>query len=120
MILKGVYSIEDSPDVHLIEMMFEQAPENVDVGQITQEVTGISKDSWQAPWDEWYLDDSGENVVSERFTVPEGRSTTRLVFYFHYLNLAKPLLTEFGPLILPKPTILPDRLKRIITYEPPD
>jgi hypothetical protein len=60
--------------------------------------------NWQAPYD--------ERVISETDT------TARVVFFFHYLDLSKPLLTPAGVLRLPLPKDMPTRLKEI-AYEAP-
>lgn len=118
--LIGVYNVEDNPNVYLIEVASDHSPDIVDVGQITQEVEGQPRDSWQSPWDEKYLDDKGENIIGDYFDVPKGGDKTRLVFFFHNVDLSKPLLTEEGPLVLIPPTALPDRLRDKLVYESPD
>jgi hypothetical protein len=60
--------------------------------------------NWQAPYD--------ERVVSET------DARARVVFFFHYLDLNKPLLTPTGALALPAPKKMPARLKAIM-YEAP-
>ncbi len=60
--------------------------------------------NWQAPYE--------EQVLSEA----DGR--TRVVFFLHYLDLTKPLLTPAGALTLPAPKKMPPRLKDIL-YEAP-
>lgn len=118
--LLGVYTVEDNPDVHLIELVFDKSPGEVDVGQITQEITGQPRDNWQTPWDEKYLDESGEKIIGDYADIPGSGDQTRLIFFFHYLDLTAPLLTQYGQLTLTKPTQLPDRLKGKLPYESPD
>jgi hypothetical protein len=118
--LIGIYTVENNEDVHLIELTFDIAPDNVDVGQITQEIQGQPQGNWQSPWDEKYLDDNGEKVIGDYFDAPKGGRKTRLVFFFHDIDFSRPLLTQEGQLTLTMPTSLPDRLRDKLTYERPD
>ena len=118
--LIGVYEVENYDNVYLVELTLNEPPEKLDVGQITQEINGMDKSEWQSPWDEKYLDPTGENVIGEFFDVPKGQKTTRITFFFHELNLQLPLLTQYGPVSLTAPVTMPDRLKEIIIYESPD
>jgi hypothetical protein len=118
--LIGLYSIDAHPDVHLLEMNFDHPPRSVDVGKITQEVSGQSQDNWQVPWDEKYLDETGEKIIGEWFEIPAAGDKTRMIFFFHHIDFSKPLLTPNGSLTITKPTLLPDRLRGLIKYESPD
>jgi hypothetical protein len=118
--LIGIYTVDNNPDVHLIEITFDNSPDKVDVGQITQEIQGQPKGNWQSPWDEKYMDDKGEKIIGDYFDIPKDENKTRLVFFFHDIDFSKPLLTQEGQLTLTQPTLLPDRLKDKLTYESPD
>lgn len=118
--LKGIYIVDNNPDIHIIEISFNDSPGNIDIGKITQEIEGQSSDGWQSPWGEKYLDESGEKIIGNDFYIPLKEVTTRIIFFFHYLNFSKPLLTQYGELRLSEPTQLPDRLKDNLTYEKPD
>jgi hypothetical protein len=118
--LIGIYTVDNNPDVHLVEVMSDDPPDKVDVGQITQEINGQPQGNWQTPWDEKYLDDKGETIIGDYFDIPKGGDKTRLVFFFHDIDFSKPLLTQEGQLALTKPTLLPDRLKDKLIYESPD
>lgn len=118
--LKGVYTVDGNPNVHLVEIVFDDAPGNIDVGQITQETEGQPAANWQTPWDEKYLDEKGERIIANYFDIPIEETKTRLLFFFHDLNFLKPLLTQNGQLHLTKPASLPARLLDKITYESPD
>ena len=120
MILNGIYTVEGKPDVHLIELSIDHPPEAVDMAKITQEVEGVTNGSWQSPWDEKYLDERGEAVIGDWIELPTGQTQTRLLFFFHFLNFDKPLLTPFGELRLTSPSTMPARLKDLIVYEEPD
>jgi hypothetical protein len=118
--LKGIYPVDNNADVHLLEITFDESPSNVDVGQITQEAKGLPRDSWQSPWDEKYLDEKGERVIGDYAEVPKAGAQTRLLFFFHFLDFSKPLITQNGELNLAQPTPLPSRLQGKIEYESPD
>lgn len=47
------------------------------------------------------------------------KGNVRMAFFFHYLDITRPLRTPFGEIPLPKESKLPKRLK-IIKYESPD
>lgn len=118
--LVGIYNVDNNTDVHLIELVFDNSPDEVDVSLITQEIKGHPHDNWQSPWDEKYLDMNGENIIGDFFSIPKDINKTRLVFFFHYIDFSRPLLTQAGHLDLRKPTSLPDRLKGKLHYERPD
>jgi len=120
MILNGIYTVDNNPEVHLIELTFDNPPEEIDIGLITQELKGEESDNWQTPWDEKYLDENGEKVIGDFAEIPQGQKKTRLVFFFHFIDFSKPLLTQSGQLTLIKPITLPLRLKDLINYEKPD
>jgi hypothetical protein len=97
----GVYPVEAPEPCHLVEVRFDEPPDNLDWGKVTQEVDGQPQSNWQVPWDEQPLDEE-----------------THWVFFFHYLDISKPLLTPLGPCELPRPTDLPDYLSAT-EYEQP-
>ena len=37
MILNGVYTVDENPEVHLVELTFDHPPEKIDIGQITEQ-----------------------------------------------------------------------------------
>lgn len=118
--LIGIYTVDDNPGVHLIELMFNDSPVKVDVAAITQEIEGQSRDNWRSPWDERYLDEKGEKIIGDCYDIPKRGDTTRLIFFFHNIDFSRPLLTQEGHVTLTKPTVLPDRLKDKLPYESPD
>ena len=101
----GVHPVEaaDEP-CHLVELLVEGADDELDFREVTQEVKGQLRDNWQAPYDEQTLEVGGGKY--------------RYAFFFHYLDLEKPLETPLGPVKLPAPTNIPKHLKNI-EYEAP-
>ena len=75
-----------------------------DFGEVTQEVDGQPKMNWQVSYDERVIEESEGNA--------------RYAFFFHYLDLKKPLLTSSGSITLPEPTKAPAHLKSFV-YESP-
>jgi hypothetical protein len=117
----GVYRVEDAPEpCHLIEMLIYA--DGFSMSDITQELPDAPRAEWQAPWDERVLNDSGDQVVAHAWDLPEPgyieADKTRLTFFFHYLDLARPLSTPWGALELPAPTAKPDRLASVEYEEP--
>ncbi len=101
----GVYPVETKEPVHLIEVTVEGSTADAfDIGEVTQEIAGQPRMNWQAPWD--------EQMISEK----DGKA--RIVFFFHCLDLTKPLTTPAGLLALPPPKKIPQRLKSMV-YESP-
>src|SRR4051794_186668 len=93
----GVYEIPGAPDAHLIEVRSAVPPEQLDLAAFTQEEPGQSREDWQAPWMERWLDPSGERVLTEEFDPPpDGLAESRLVFFLHFLSFDRPLLTPTG------------------------
>src|SRR5437868_15475189 len=100
----GVYPVEADEPVHLIELLVEGDLEDFDMDKVTQEVAGQPMRNWQAPYNERLLEES------------EGKA--RHAFFFHFLNLNKPLLTSAGSLPLPQPSKAPAHLQDMV-YESP-
>lgn len=97
----GVHELHVSEPCYLIEAELSDS-ENFDWGKVTQEVPDLPQSNWQVPWDER----------------PLYKDKQRWVFFFHYLDLTKPLLTPYGSIPLPLPTPLPEHLTSI-EYESP-
>jgi hypothetical protein len=98
-VIRGLHPIEAPGPCYLFEVGLSD-PNSFDWGSVTQEISGQPSSNWQVAWDERQLDE------------------TRWAFFFHYLDLTKPLLTSRGTIQLPDPTPLPTRLE-MIKYEPP-
>jgi hypothetical protein len=96
----GVHPVAGHRQLFLLEAELDPAaPFSWD--EVTQETAGQPRENWQVPYDEQPLD-----------------GDRKWAFFFHFLDLEQPLLTPAGPVPLPAPTPLPDRL-RAIEYEPP-
>ena len=113
----GVYAVDAPEPCHIIECWVRGATGEFDIGKITQEIPGQPEDNWQVPWDEYLLNYDGTD--GELSPSPESlNGDVRVAFFFHYLDLGRPLITPGGDISLPTPTDRPDRLS-FIEYEPP-
>jgi hypothetical protein len=99
-VIRGIHPIDAPEPCYLIELQVSDIGP-IDWLAITQE-QAQPRSNWQVPWDERPIDDD----------------ETRWAFFFHYLDLKKPLLTQCGPVTLPNPTPIPEHLTDI-EYEPP-
>jgi hypothetical protein len=99
--IRGVHPVEAAEPCHLIEAELT-GDEEFDWGEVTQEDAAQPRVNWQVPFDEQPLDEQ----------------ESRWVFFFHYLDLSKPLLTPLGAIPLPPPTPRPAHLKDIEYQEP--
>ncbi len=122
----GVYSVPGSGDVSLVEVDVDRPPSSVDIAKFTQEEPDVDRANWQVPYDERYLSGDGTREIGERWAMGwhpqpgvDEPPTTRLVFYFHFLDAHRPLITPDGEAPLPNPEPPPDRLS-FVEYEPPD
>jgi hypothetical protein len=116
----GVHPVSDTPSCFLIETVIEGPSDVPDFGQFTQPMADRPRSEWQVAYDERLLDDLGERVVSDVFlrrpaTWPE---RARVAFYFHFLDVDRPLVTPFGEVTLPPPSDAPERLT-FLRYEAP-
>ena len=98
----GVHPISAREPVHLIELEVTGAISELDWVSVTQPLDARDSSYWQVPYD--------ERAVPGR----EGH----WCFFFHYLDLARPLQSNLGPLLLPRESPLPSHL-RFIRYEEP-
>jgi hypothetical protein len=108
----GVHPVEEAPDpCCLVELRVGPGLPPLDLTAVTQPASGLPGSGWQAPVDPHLLDaggNSGQPLDGDAArAVP---SPARLAFFFHFLQLDRPLLTPLGPLQLPAPTPRPARL----------
>ena len=107
----GVYPVDTVEPVHLVEVLVSDPFEDVDWSSFTQDEPDIGSNEEGDAADESIPHD--EQPVEQ---LPDGR--TRVVFFFHNLDVVRPLLSSFGSLQLPGPTNRPARLAGI-SYGPP-
>jgi len=117
--LIGVYPVISAEPCHLIELGISCFNRNMNMDAFTQILTEVDRENWQAPYDEAFLNPTGDALANkaDQYTPPEGPNC-RLVFYFHYLDFGEPLQTPAGPIRIPNSTPMPGRLK-FLEYEAP-
>jgi hypothetical protein len=103
--IRGIHRVAADEPVHLIEVAIDGSFDDVDWGAITQALPNQPREDWQTVYDEQELP-----------ALPDGRA--RGVFFFHYLDLDRELITPAGSLVLPSPTPTPSDLAQIV-YEAP-
>ncbi|MFD2169758.1 hypothetical protein [Tumebacillus lipolyticus] len=120
--LVGVYEVETTVDVVLVEVIADARFSDIQMEQFTQKDETQPRMNWQTAYDEQVLDRTGHEVIGDFFTKPsEDSSPSRIVFFFHELDWNKLLITPFGALTLPEsPSEMPARLRGIIVYHPVD
>jgi hypothetical protein len=112
LLVLGVHPVEEAPDpCYLVELRVGPGLPALDLTAITQPTSGLPGNGWQAPVDAHLLDPDGASGQpldpGAARAVP---APARLAFFFHFLQLDRPLLTPIGPLQLPAPTPRPPRL----------
>jgi hypothetical protein len=118
----GVYPVPEAPEpVHLIEVVVRDSP-GFDPAAFVQPDPGQPEGNWQTAYDERALNESGDTPITDSFEL-SGRpdllkGDLRLVFFMHYLDPARPLVTPFGTVELPNPSDRPPRLSTIEYEEP--
>lgn len=101
---------EELDSVALLEVLVEHRDDRFQVGDFAQPGND------QAAYDEAFLSPDGSSVLS-RWRVPEG-GTVRVVFFLHFFDPEKPLLTSYGELPVPPLQEMPERLHSLVPYEP--
>ncbi|MFN0021276.1 MAG: hypothetical protein ACKVP0_23755 [Pirellulaceae bacterium] len=104
--------VEEMSSAVLIELIIEGADENYSADDFGQPNVD------QAAYMEAYLSSEGEEVLSEG--EPPVGDFLRVVFFLHFFDHSLPLNTSYGQVSVPNITEMPERLSRLIQYEPVD
>jgi hypothetical protein len=116
----GVYPVPEAEEpCHLVEVIVEGYEGALDVGVFTQAEPDLPREDWQAPWNEYLLNDDGSEGEPVFPRPPYVAGSARLAFFFCYLDPSRPLETPAGLAPLPAVTARPRRLA-FVEYEPPD
>ena len=93
-----------------------------DPARFVQPDPGEPEENWQVAYDERAMNVTGDTAITDSFELASRpdllQGDVRLVFFMHYLDAARPLITPFGALELPTPTDRPQRLSSIEYEEP--
>ena len=109
----GVYPVDIDDPAHLVEVLVSDPFDEVDWDSFTQNEEDIVADVDAASDGDTEAGPHDPQLIEQ---LADG--TTRAVFFFHGLDVARPLFSPFGSLQLPSPTNRPARLAAI-TYGPP-
>lgn len=115
----GIHPIETTyaKDVYLIEIVVGCPAGSFSFDEVGQ--FDDIKDSYrQAVYDEQFLTLDGDSLHMGGRKGPDG-DMFRAAFFLHYLNPAEPLRTSLGLVKLPRPSPMPERLARLVAYDPP-
>ena len=104
----------------LIEVLVRSRDERFKVGDFSQPRDGFSYDDWQVAWAEAYLAEDGERLLVERWGDAPNVDRFRVAFFIHYWNPEVPLRTSYGDVRCPEVKSMPDRLQKLVPYEPVD
>ena len=119
----GLYPIDAKEPVYLVELEIRGFDGKFDFVEITQEMSGQPRSNWQVPYDEMILDETGSSITVDRSLLrnkpADWTGDFRIAFFFHYLDLNRPLKSPFGDLSLPPVTKRPGRLE-FMNYVSPD
>jgi hypothetical protein len=90
--------LEELESLYLLEIQLDPPDASFDWSEITQPVADRPRSNWQVPYD--------EQRVEEK--------SGRWAFFFHFLDLTRPLLTPKGAAPLPPVTPRPTHLSNFI------
>ena len=111
---------EQLASVVLVEAIVHNRDERFDVGQFTQPQDGMREESWQVVYAEGYLSLDGEALAVERWSKPPESGDLRVAFFLHFWQPNKPLRSTYGEVACPPAQEMPERLARLVPYEPVD
>jgi hypothetical protein len=100
----GVHPVDAEEPVHLLEVELAGDVARFDFGKVTQEMPSQPPENWQVAYDERQIQGDADHA--------------RFAFFFHYLDLERPLLTPWGAVTLPAETPAPAYLQAV-QYEQP-
>jgi hypothetical protein len=111
---------EQLDSVVLVEALVLSRDSRFDVSEFTQEQAGVPRDRWQVAWAEAYLSLDGASLDVERGSPALTSSDLRIAFFIHRWDPNSPLLSSYGEIECPQPQPMPDRLARLVPFEPVD
>jgi hypothetical protein len=104
----------------LIEVIVRNRDNKFNISDFTQGSEDEPVGSWQVAWAEAFLTMNGESLAVERWSDPPETGDLRIAFFIHYWDANKPLSTSYGDIFCPPPGKMPERLKKLVPYEPVD
>lgn len=104
----------------LVEVLVRNRDERFNVGDFSQPQEGVPRDNWRVAWAEAYLSEDGEKLLVERWADAPKADSFRIAFFIHCWNPAASLLTSYGEVRCPAVMRMPERLQKLVPYEPVD
>jgi hypothetical protein len=111
---------EQLESVVLVEAVVSDRDSRFRVGDFAQARPGQPKDNWQVAWAEAFLTADGEALSVPRWSAAPPDEPLRIAFFIHYWDPARPLLSSYGEVQCPAPRPMPERLSRLVPFEPVD
>jgi hypothetical protein len=106
--------IEEITSAVLVELLVANPDQHFDLSDFHQ--TG----SDQSPYDEVYLTEDGQSVLSGSSVDVPKAEVFRVAFFLHYFEPDKPLITSYGEVEFPPVQEMPEYLHVLIPYHPVD
>ena len=103
--------LDELDNAYLVELMIENIDDKFNLSDISQ------ADNDQAAYDEYYF--SLDYVENYKYSIPK-LDKFKALFWFHYLDIAKPLFHSYGSFNVGKIEKMPGFMKQIMPYEPVD
>jgi hypothetical protein len=100
----------------LVELLVRNSDDRFSVDDFTQPDEDLQPHLWQVAYLEAYLAADGETRMDD----PPDSGDIRVAFYLHYFDPARPLRTSYGDVQCPAAQPMPERLQRLVPYEPVD
>jgi hypothetical protein len=109
---------EQLESVVLIEANVRNRDARFDPGDFIQPRDDFPRDNWQVAWAEAYLSLDGHTLAVKRWSGAPESGDVRIAFFVHYWDPLRPLLSSYGSVVCPPPQPMPERLERLVPYEP--
>jgi len=114
----GIYDFNDA--VILVEMIIDEFPGDIDFGGFCVPDNRFEKSDWQAAYMEQYLNSDGTDKLCEAYDTPAEQSKPSRITFFLFKTSQPILSTSYGDFSIAEVQELPDRLAKIIEFDPFD
>jgi hypothetical protein len=104
----------------LVELLVRHRDDRFQSSDFCQPRDGVEENRWQVAWAEAYLSLDGESRLEARWPDQPDANDFRVAFFIHYWEHNRPLLSSYGELRCPAVREMPERLRRLVPYEPLD
>jgi hypothetical protein len=101
----------------LVEVVVKGADSSFDAGQFRQAMERDDR-SPQVAYDEALLSPDGRAVVKRGQGCADGITEGRICFFLHYYDPTRPIQWSFGEFTCSDPIPMPERLARLVPYQP--